>query len=98
MWQAMRASSASSFLRAGPPAPCHQVGVDRHDHVAGVDQALDQHAVTGLEHHPDLGRVGLDDRDTGDERVDGPRRVLHPGDSAPAAVEVRRPSWRRSGG
>ncbi len=67
------------LLGRAPPAG-HQVGVDRHHHVAGVQQALDQHPVAGLEHHPHLGGVELDRGDASNECVDARWRVLHPGD------------------
>ena len=43
--------------RAAPAGD--QVGVDRHHGEPGVEQRLDQQPVAGLQHHPDLGRVGL---------------------------------------
>jgi hypothetical protein len=54
----MRASSASSVC-GGTAAAGDQVGVDRQDRVASLDQPFDEHAVAGLQHHPDLGWIGL---------------------------------------
>jgi hypothetical protein len=57
-----------------------QVGVDRQDHIAGIDQPFDQQPVTGLDDHPDLGRVGFQDGDPLQQPVDRSRAVLHPAD------------------
>jgi len=56
-----------------------QVGVDRQDHIAGVQQAFHEQAVAGLEHHPDLGRVRLQGGDLGNKLVDGCRGCAPPG-------------------
>jgi hypothetical protein len=63
-------------LARRPAAPRDQVGVDRQHHNAGVDQPLHQQAVAGLQHHPDLGRVGFQGGDVGQQRLDRGGGVL----------------------
>lgn len=55
-----------------------QVGVDQHHGRAGIDEALDELTLVGLQHDQDLGRGGLDVADAGDKSVDVDRVVLHP--------------------
>jgi hypothetical protein len=71
----MRASSASSFFLAGPRRD--ETRVHRHDDVARLDEALDEQAVAGLDHDPDLGGVGLEPGDPGHQGVDRGGAVLH---------------------
>jgi hypothetical protein len=68
------------FLAGRAAAVGDQVGVDRQDHITGVQEAFHEQPVAGLDHHPDRGRLRFQDRDLGDELVDGCRRVLHPQD------------------
>jgi hypothetical protein len=68
------------LLACGAAAAADEVGVDRQDHVAGVQEPFDQQPVAGLEDDPDLGRVGLQPSDPCQERPDRGRRVLHPDD------------------
>ena len=56
---AMRASSASSFLRAGPRRRAIRSGLTGTTVYPASTSALDEQAVAGLDHHPDLGRVRL---------------------------------------
>ena len=74
----MRASSVSSFLRAGPAGD--QIRVDRQHRVAGVGQPFHQQPVTSLDHHPDLGRVRLQGGDVGHQRRHRGWGVLDPQD------------------
>ena len=62
--------------RAAPAGD--QVGVHRHHGEPGVQQRLDQQAMAGLQHHPDLGRVGLDAQRALDQRRDPGRSVVDP--------------------
>ena len=74
-------------LLLGGAAPTgHEIRVDRDDHVASVDETLDQHAVAGLDDDPDLGRIRLEFRDLGDQRVHRLGCVLHARDLDDAVV------------
>src|SRR6266516_4481245 len=68
------------FLFGGAAAPCDQVGVDRQHRVASVDQPLDQQPVAGLNDYPDLGRVGFQGGDVGQQRCHRGRGVVDPAD------------------
>ncbi len=67
------------FLLGWAPTPGDQVRVDRDHREPGVEEALDEHPVAGLEHDPHLGRVRFQLRDPGDQRVERSRVVLNPG-------------------
>jgi len=68
------------LLARGAAAPGDEVGVDRQHHKAGVDQPLDRHAVAGLHHDTDLGRVGFQLADLGQQSLDRRWGVLDPAD------------------
>jgi len=65
------------FLAGRAAAAGDQVGVDRQDDIAGVQESFHEQSVAGLNHHPDLGRVRLQGGDLGDELVDRGWGVLH---------------------
>jgi hypothetical protein len=66
------------FLAGRAAAAGDQVGVDRQDHIAGVQESFHEQPVAGLDHHPDLGRVRLQGGDLGDKLVDRGWGVLDP--------------------
>ena len=84
------------LVAGGAAAAGDQIRVDRQDGVAGVQEPFDQQPVASLDHHPDLGRVGLQGRDLGQELVDGgwgvldPANLDHPLLGSPQGDEVER--------
>jgi len=68
------------FLPGRAAAAGDEVGVDRQDRVAGVHESFDEQPVAGLDDHPDLGRVGLQAGDVGQQRLDRGGGVLDPAD------------------
>jgi len=73
-------------------SPRDQLRVDRHHGEPGIDQRLDQQPVTGLQHDPNLGRVGFQPQRTFDQRRDTSRSVVdtelldHPSWAVPKAM------------
>jgi hypothetical protein len=85
------------FLARRAAAAGDQVGVDRQDQIAGVQESFHEQPVAGLDHHPDLGRVRLEGGDLRDELVDRGWGVLDPAElDHPSAGRPRATRWNAS--
>jgi hypothetical protein len=66
------------LLLRRPASAGDQVGVDRHHHEPGLNQAFHQQPVAGLQDDPDLPWVGLQDPELFQQGFQGWLAVFHP--------------------